>query len=39
VELVVQLDCDFSGVQMLNGEQIYYLLCTKEFDRLALVEN
>jgi hypothetical protein len=39
VELVVQLDCDFSGVQMLKGEQIFYLQCTIEFDQLAQVAN
>jgi len=39
MELVVQLDCDFSGNQMLKGEQIFYLLCTIEFDQPALVEN
>ncbi len=35
VELVGQLDYDFSGVQRLKGEQVNYLLRMREFDRLA----
>ncbi len=35
VELVGQLDCDFSGVRRLKGEQVNYLLRMREFDRLA----
>jgi O-methyltransferase involved in polyketide biosynthesis len=35
VELVGQLDCDFSGVQRLKNEQVNYLLRMREFDRLA----
>ncbi len=35
VELVGQLDCDFSGVQRLKDEQVNYLLRMREFDRLA----
>ncbi len=35
VELVDQLDCDFSGVQSLKDEQVNYLLRMREFDRLA----
>ncbi len=35
VELVDQLDCDFSGVQKLKGDQVNYMLRMREFDRLA----
>jgi len=35
VELAGQLDCDFSGVQRLENEQVNYLLRMREFDRLA----
>ena len=35
MELVDQLHCDFSGVQELKKEQIFYLLRMREFDRLA----
>ena len=35
VELVGQLDYDFSGVQRLKDEQVNYLLRMREFDRLA----
>src|SRR5512136_3376336 len=35
VELVGQLDYDFSGVQRLKGEQVNYLLRMREFDRRA----
>src|SRR5450759_929786 len=35
VELISQLDHDFSGVQRLKGEQVNFLLRMKEFDRLA----
>ncbi len=37
VELVRQLDYDFSGVQRLKGEQVNFLLRMREFDRLARV--
>lgn len=42
VELVRRLDCDFTGVQELKGEQVNYLLRMREFDRQArtfLVEH
>ena len=35
VELVGQIDYDFSGVQRLKDEQVNYLLRMREFDRLA----
>ncbi len=35
VELVGQLDCDFSGVQKLKNEQVNFLLRMREFDRQA----
>lgn len=35
VELVAQLDYDFSGVQKLDKEQVNFLLRMREFDRLA----
>jgi O-methyltransferase involved in polyketide biosynthesis len=35
VELVGRLDCDFSGVQRLEKEQVNYVLRMREFDRLA----
>ena len=35
VELVGQLDCDFSGVQKMKKEQVNFLLRMREFDRLA----
>lgn len=35
VELVGQLDYDFSGVQRLKDEQVNYLLRMREFDRQA----
>lgn len=35
VELVGQLDYDFSGVQRLKNEQVNFLLRMREFDRLA----
>ena len=35
VELVGQLDCDFSDVQRMKREQVNYLLRMREFDRLA----
>src|SRR5512137_2022171 len=35
VELVSQLDYDFSGVQRLKDEQVNYLLRMREFDRQA----
>jgi O-methyltransferase involved in polyketide biosynthesis len=35
VELVDQLDCDFSGIQKMKNEQVNYLLRMREFDRLA----
>src|SRR5512136_509579 len=35
VELVGQLDYDFSDVQTLKDEQVNYLLRMREFDRLA----
>jgi len=35
VELVGELDCDFTGVQRLKNEQVNYLLRMREFDRLA----
>jgi len=35
VELVAQLDYDFSGVQKIDKEQINFLLRMREFDRLA----
>ncbi len=35
VQLVSQLDYDFSGVQRLKDEQVNYLLRMREFDRLA----
>jgi O-methyltransferase involved in polyketide biosynthesis len=35
VELVGQLECDFSGVQKMKNEQVNYLLRMREFDRLA----
>jgi O-methyltransferase involved in polyketide biosynthesis len=42
VELVGQLDCDFSGVQRMKNEQVNFLLRVREFDRQAqayLVEH
>jgi O-methyltransferase involved in polyketide biosynthesis len=42
VELAGRLDCDFSGVQRLEKEQVNYLLRMREFDRQArafLVEH
>ncbi len=35
VELVGQLDCDFSEVQKMKNEQVNFLLRMREFDRLA----
>src|SRR5512136_1553282 len=35
VELVGQLDYDFSGVQRMKNEQVNFLLRMREFDRLA----
>src|SRR5512143_3419779 len=35
VELVGQLDCDFSAVQSMKNEQVNFLLRMREFDRLA----
>ncbi len=35
MELVGQLNCDFSGVQRLKDEQVNYLLRMREFDRQA----
>ncbi len=35
VEMVSQLDYDFSGVQKLKNEQVNFLLRMREFDRLA----
>lgn len=35
VELVGQLNCDFSGVQKMKNEQVNFLLRMREFDRLA----
>jgi O-methyltransferase involved in polyketide biosynthesis len=35
VDLISKLDCDFSDVQELKNEQIFYLLRMREFDRLA----
>jgi len=35
VELVVQLDYDFSSIQRLKNDSVNYLLRMREFDRLA----
>ena len=35
VELVSQLDCDFSGIRKLEKEAVNYLLRMREFDRQA----
>jgi O-methyltransferase involved in polyketide biosynthesis len=35
VELVGQLDYDFSGIQRLKNDSVNYLLRMREFDRLA----
>ncbi len=35
VELVSHLDCDFSAIQKLKGDQVNYLLRMREFDRQA----
>jgi O-methyltransferase involved in polyketide biosynthesis len=35
VELISRLDCDFSKIQELKNEQIFYLLRMREFDRMA----
>jgi len=35
VELVGQLDYDFSGIQKMKNEQVNFLLRMREFDRLA----
>jgi O-methyltransferase involved in polyketide biosynthesis len=35
VELVSQLDCDFTGVQKMKNEQVNFLLRIREFDRQA----
>jgi O-methyltransferase involved in polyketide biosynthesis len=35
VELVSKLDCDFSGVQKMEKEQVNFLLRMREFDRQA----
>ncbi len=35
VELVDQLDYDFSGIQRMKNEQVNFLLRMREFDRLA----
>ncbi len=34
-ELVERLDCDFSGIQEMNQEQVSFLLRMREFDRQA----